>query len=225
MTTAEKPAHQVWSLDRGGHSHRLSVWGTIRRRFEWAVDGTVVAARSSPNERVELNADGHGVVTVRFSALGSPRRATLFSEADGGVATSKIGIGGEDFVPEPGSPAARFEQRLIDHPRLYPVIEAIGSGGGILAGLAGAALVAWLASLIDWPDLPDIPWPDINVPSIPWPELPSIPWPDVTLPAWLRWLMDQLKYVIPIVVAYVLGRREVRRRHRRDHPSGDEDAA
>ena len=223
MTTPDKSPRQVWTLDRDGRAHRISVWGTVQRRFEWVVDDAVVVARSSPNERVDLKADGHGVVTVRFSALGSPRRATLFADAASGVAMSTIGIGGQDFVPAPGSPAAKFERRLIDYPRLYPMIEALGSAGGIVAGVATAALVAWLASFIAWPD---IPWPDIRLPRVPWPDIdvPDIPWPDVTLPGWLRWLLDKAKYVVPVVIAYLVGRREVRRRHRRDRLSdNDED--
>lgn len=53
------------------------------------------------------------------------------------------------------------------------------------------------------PDLPDLPWPDI-------------PWPDLRLPDWVRWLLDEAKYVWPVVLAYVLARAEINRRRKQD---------
>ncbi len=73
---------------------------------------------------------------------------------------------------------------------------------------------------IPWPTIA-IPWPDWNLPSIPWPSIPwpSIPWPDwdlPELPAWLKALLEKLKYVWPVVLAFGLAHAEVKRRRRQD---------
>ena len=47
--------------------------------------------------------------------------------------------------------------------------------------------------------------------AIPLPDLP-----DWQLPDWLRWLLDKLKYIWPIVLAYVLARAEIKRRRQQD---------
>lgn len=36
------------------------------------------------------------------------------------------------------------------------------------------------------------------------------------MPEWLVWLLDKAKYVWPVVLAYVLARREIRRRRQQD---------
>ena len=36
------------------------------------------------------------------------------------------------------------------------------------------------------------------------------------LPDWVRWLLDKVKYVWPIAVAYVLARAEINRRRKQD---------
>jgi hypothetical protein len=157
--------------------------------------------------------------------MGAPRRATLFDQTEADSAKGIAGIGGADMTPTPGSPAAKYERRLRKYPRLYPILEASGAAGGIVAGIAVSALIAWLVSQVDWPA---IPWPNIDLPSIPWPDvpwpdvnLPDIPWPDVTVPGWLQWVIEHLKYIVPVVIAYAVARAEVRRRHRRDEPTQD----
>ena len=78
----------------------------------------------------------------------------------------------------------------------------------VLVGLLGRVVIDIPWPDIDWPDLPAIPWPDIT-----W---PSIQWPDWQLPAWLRWVLDHAKYIVPVVVASVLAKREVGRRRNHD---------
>jgi flagellar biosynthesis/type III secretory pathway M-ring protein FliF/YscJ len=63
---------------------------------------------------------------------------------------------------------------------------------------------------IPFPDLPSLP----SLPSIPWPDLPSIPFPSFSLPAWVGTVLDAAKYVVPVVVAFVIARGEIRRRRR-----------
>ena len=58
------------------------------------------------------------------------------------------------------------------------------------------------------PDLPRIP-------------LPSLPLPDVTVPDWVRTVLESKKYWMPILVAVLVARAEVRRRRRRDEQDAE----
>lgn len=168
-----------------------------------------------------------GAVGVRFTTFGRPRRATWY-EADGRMSASAraaIGTGGIDLDPEPGSPAALWEERIRRNPRRHAAIAAIGGVAKVVLPLLLGLLAFRLVVAIPWPDweLPSIPWPHVDLPSIPWPDwdLPSIPWPDidlpdVTLPAWLQWVLEHAQYVVPVVVALVLALTEIRRRRRQD---------
>ncbi len=63
----------------------------------------------------------------------------------------------------------------------------------------------------------------LDLPSLPRPGLPSLPLPDlpdVTLPEQVRWVLENSKYVWPIVLAFVLARAEIRRRRRQDEKRG-----
>lgn len=201
---------QVWASTIDGARHRVEVrGGAVRRYTQWSVDGERVAAKGSAESRLRLTADGHGTLVVRHSPLGAPLRATLQRE-DGDV----------DLEPEPGSPAARHEERLRAHPRRYTLLQTTGGAARVVVPLVLGVLLTRLALSIDWPswDLPDLPAPDL-------PDLPGLPLPDVTLPGWLRWLLQHAKYVLPILLAFGLARAEVRRRRRqdalRDGPGGE----
>ena len=41
-------------------------------------------------------------------------------------------------------------------------------------------------------------------------------WPDWSLPGWVREVRDVLKFVFPVVLAFVLARAEIRRRRTQD---------
>ena len=73
-----------------------------------------------------------------------------------------------------------------------------------------------MAERLPWPDvdLPSIPWPDL--PSIPWPDirLPAIPWPDVDLPDLPPWVDTVRKFAVPILIAFFIARGEVKRRRK-----------
>ncbi|MGH3349990.1 MAG: hypothetical protein ACRDPS_04920 [Nocardioides sp.] len=211
---------QIWSRTISEHNHHLEVTGEIVRTFVWAVDGEVVLSKKTSDDRARLESKEHGSLLVLHSGLGTPRRATYFAPDEdlGGLA----GIGGLDLTPDPGSRAAAYEQRVIDHPRRYALIETLGGAAGVVGGIAGAAVVAWLISRIslpnvdipmpNLPDLPDLPLPDL--PSIPW---PSIPWPDlpnVQVPEWVKWVASHLKYVWPVILAFVLAQGEIKRRRK-----------
>lgn len=219
---------QVWELTLDGHTHRVEVRGSVSRRLRWSIDGELVAEKKSSDEKVQLTdklRPGLGVVALRFSGLGKPRRATLFEPdptQDLGASTRALtGVGGLDLVPEPGSPAADHEDRVRANPQRYALIAALIGVARVVVPIVAVALFARIAVNVPWPDwnlpsipLPDIPWPDL--PSVPWPDLPSIPWPDWSLPGWLVWLIDHAHYVVPVIVALVLARNEIRRRAKQD---------
>lgn len=196
---------QTWELVVDGHAHLVEVHGDWSRRVTWYVDGAEVASRKSGDDRLVLES-GAGRLEVRHSGLGRARRATY--TPPGGDAV--------DLVPEPGSPAAAYEERLREHPTRTSVIAAAGAVAGIVVPLLLAGLLARFAFSLPWPDwdLPSVPTPDL--PSVPWPDLPSIPWPDWSLPGWVREVLDKAGFVWPVVLAVVIARAEVRRRRRQD---------
>jgi hypothetical protein len=227
----DTPPDQAWELALDGHTHRVEVRGSVSRRLQWHVDGELVAEKKTTDDKVQLSDEARpelGVVGVRFSGLGRPRRATLFEHDPtkdlDASARALAGLGGLDLGPEPGSPAARHEDQVRAHPQRYALVAGLTGVAKVVVPLLLAALVARLAVSIPWPDLdlPDIPWPDLpsipwpDLPSVPWPDLPSIPWPDWSLPGWLVWLLDHAHYVVPVIVALVLARNEIRRRAKQD---------
>ncbi len=206
-------APQVWTGAVDGREHRVEAGGSIQRTITWTVDGEVVAERRTMDDRARLDGGDHGTLVVLHSALGAPRRATL--HPPGADAASIAGIGGHDLTPALGSRAAAHEESVLRHPRRYTAIQTLGGVAKVVVPLVVAALLARVAFSIPWPDvdLPRIPLPQIDVP------LPSIPLPDVDLPEieppdWLVWILDRVKYVWPIVVAFLLARAEIRRRRR-----------
>jgi hypothetical protein len=219
----EDPPVQAWTLSIDGRIHRVEVRGSFSRRLRWYVDDDLVAEHTTSEDKVRLSPDGRpelGIIGIRFSGLGSPRRATLFEPDETGeldpMARAIAGLGGIDLVPAAGSPAAAHEEKVRAHPRRFAAVLALAGVAKVVVPIAVAALAARFAfalPLPDW-DLPSIPWPDL--PSIPWPDLPSIPWPDWSMPGWLAWLLDKAKYAWPLVLAYVLARGEIRRRKQQD---------
>lgn len=229
----DTPPDQAWELTLDGHTHRVEVRGSVSRRLRWSIDGELVAEKKTSDDKVQLADKARpelGVVGLRFSGLGKPRRATLFepdptTDLDAS-ARALTGLGGLDLVPEPGSPAADHEDRVRAHPQRYALVAGLIGAARVVVPIVAVALFARLAVSVPWPDwdlpsipLPDISWPDIpwpDLPSVPWPDLPSIPWPDWSLPGWLVWLIDHAHYVVPVVVALVLARNEIRRRAKQD---------
>jgi len=209
---------QVWELSLDWRRHELTASDAgLSRRLEWRIDDELVVEKKSSDERVRLS-HGEHALDVRFSLLGAGRRATLHTADDGASATARaeLGVGGVDLVPAPGSPAEKREQWIRDHPRLHTARATLGGTAGIVVPL----VIAWLlARFVFSVDLPHIPLPDL--PSIPRPDLPDIPWPDWSLPDWslpgsVRQVLDVLKFVFPVVLAFVLARAEIKRRRKQD---------
>jgi hypothetical protein len=207
---------QIWELVVDGRAHLVEVYGSVNRRVEWYVDGALVGTEKSTEDRIRVSADdepGLGSVGVFFSGMGKPRRATYFDPDQKGDLKALAGVGGLDLVPEPGSPAAAYEERVRAHPTRYAILAAGGGVAKVVVPIVLALLAARIAVSIPWPDwnLPDIP--TLDLPSIPWPD---IPWPDLSVPGWLEWLLDKVKYVWPIVLAIVLAQGEIKRRRKQD---------
>ena len=203
---------QAWELRVDGRSHRVEVRGSVARRIQWWVEGELVLDKRSADDKPRLTPDERselGTLALRFSGLGKPRRATVVRPGE---------LMGVDLDPEPGSPAAAYEEHVRAHPRRYEVLQTAGSVAAVVVPILVTLLLARLAFSINWPwpdwDLPRLPLPDL--PEIPW---PSIPWPDlpgVSLPGWVREVLDKAKYVWPVVLAYVLAKAEINRRRKQD---------
>ncbi len=218
-------------MDVDGHHHRVEA--TVGRKWKnsatWWRDGEQVATleeaerelRLSPEEDDPL-AEIAGAVVVRFTATGSPLRATHFSgERADALFAALLNRHGLDLEPEPGSPAALREERMRARPVFYASRHVAIGAAKVLLPIVGVAVLVWLLARIPsdvLPDVPAIPWPDIDLPSIPWPDidLPAIPWPDWQLPGWLEWVIDRLKYVMPVLLGVIWARREVTRRRKQD---------
>lgn len=227
---AEPGLVQAWDLTVDGAAHRVEVRGGVRRHVTWTVDGALVGQKTSMDDRIVVRAgdglDGpddssrrdRGAVGVRFTGLGAPRRATLFPAGEEIDIKAMTGVGGRDLAPEPGSKAAVHEDRVRAHPTRYTLLQTAGGVAAVVVPILLATLLArWTFSL----DLPDIPWPDLpslpspDLPSIPWPDV-SIPWPDWSVPGWVERAAGYLKFVWPVVLAFVLARAEIRRRRQQD---------
>jgi hypothetical protein len=209
---------QVWTLAHDGRTHRVEASGSSAHLVRWLVDGALTAEKKSWDEKVSLDGAELGTVVVRFSTLGRPRRATWFGPDEDAQALA--GLGGVDLVPTEGSAAAAYEEKVRLHPGRYAAIATAGGVAKVVVPLLLGLLAVRFAVNIPWPDLPlpnlpdlpEIPWPDL--PEVPWPDLPDLP--DLRLPEWVRWLLDKVKYVWPVVIAYVLARAEINRRRKQD---------
>lgn len=207
----------MWFGDFDGRRHEVEIRDRgLRRQLTWRIDDAEVATRTTTDERVVLSDDEdgeNGAIGVKLPTfVGSARRVAWF--ADQGAA--HVGLGGTDLTPEAGSRAAAREEWIRAHPHLHTARQTALAAAAILAPL----LVAWLLARIPWPsvDLPDIPWPDLPWPDIPWPSIPwpSIPWPDWSLPQLPAWLEPARRFIVPLLIAIVLARMEIRRRRRQD---------
>jgi hypothetical protein len=214
----DKPL-QGFDLTVDGRAHRVEITdGALRRQIEWYVDGERVAATRSADEEVTLKPEDSelGLMALRFSMLGRPRRVTLFEAGAEAEARAATGLGGIDLDPEPGSRAAAYDQKVREHPRRYAALQTVGGVAKVVLPLLFLFFAAKFTFALPLPDvdLPSIPRPDL-------PDLPSIPWPDIdlpdwSLPGWVREVLDKAKYVWPVVLAYVLARAEIRRRRKQD---------
>ena len=206
----------------------MEVSGSFIRLVRWSVDGELVASAQASGDRIRVRPGDRlrgarrdparsdlGVLEVRFTATGRPRRVTWHPEEDGLASQVRTGLGlaGLDLDPEPGSPAAEREERFRRHPRRAAAVATASRAVGVLVSVLLALLAVRL--------LRDLPWPDADLPALPWPDLPALPWPEVELPAVqvphrVRQLAGVLQHVWPILLAPLLVWAELRRRRRQD---------
>lgn len=213
---------QIFHHVVGGRHHRVVASPGFKHVVTWTVDGEVVAEKTEYGDPVRLESEEHGQVRVKFARGGAARRATFMppEPAEGVSPLAALGLGADeiDLAPEPGSPAAHHEQMLLEHPVRYALRQTLVAAAAIGGPIVGGYLLTRLLALIPWPDwsFPSLPSPDL--PSIPWPDLPSIdlpsiPFPELpTLPAWVGEVLDALFFVLPVIIAFVLARAEIRRR-------------
>jgi hypothetical protein len=205
---------QIWTLEHESRQHRVEAGGSAAHVVRWYVDDELRAEKKTWDDKVTVEApgDGAGKLLVRYSGLGKPRRATLFGNDEDGTALT--GLGGVDLVPAPGSAAEKYEDRIREHPTRYAALATVGGVAKVVVPiLIGLVVVRFAINL----PLPHIPTPDLpDLPSVPWPSIPLPDLPDWQLPDWLRWLLDKVKYVWPVALAYVLARAEIKRRRQQD---------
>ena len=180
-------------------------------------------------------------------SFADPRIVVRAVHADTRVAHIRFKDGSQvaEFTPPPGSWSARRQEAMAASPwkrAAYPLIEGLGRSG---AAIAGILLVPLLLRLLEpvWrflgrllPDL-DIPWPQIELPSIPWPripwpeiDLPRIPWPSIEVPEWVGFLLEYSKVWVPLLIGVGVAVSALRtarrtRRTRRDWEARQSSAA
>jgi len=221
-----------------GVEHRVEVSGSFSRTIRWYVDDRLVAETTSSDDTVRLEPGDRsgvragaappglpeqlgpaalGALCARFTALGRARRITWY-EPEGvpsASARALLGTGGIDLDPEPGSAAARREDRIRQHPRRHAALAvAVGVCKVVLPLVLGALAIRFAVSLPrpDW-DLPSIPFPSVDLPSIPWPDVDL---PDWEVPGWVSWLADKVQFVWPVLLAAGLVRADITRRRTQD---------
>ena len=84
---------------------------------------------------------------MRFSGLGHGLRATIFDEPEQAL----TGLGGIDLVPEPGSKAAAYEEKIRAHPRRYAAIQTALGVAKVVVPIIVALLLARLAFRLPLP--------------------------------------------------------------------------
>lgn len=220
---------QRWDLTVAGRAHRVEIEGSFSRTTSWYVGDELVGQKKTSDERVQLDGAQHPAtagqaVGVKFDGLGRVRRVTLYEgdESTGAMAQAVLGTGGIDFDPAPGSRAAARQELIRQHPRRHAAIAVAGGVAKVVVPLVLGVFVVRFAIQLPWPNW-HIPWPNINLPSIPWPNIPwpNIPWPDINLPdwqlpGWLSWIADRIKYVWPILLACLLAKSEINRQRKQD---------
>lgn len=213
----------------------MEVTGSFSRTVRWYVDGQQAAAKKSLQLDVQLDPGDRltkggstsgplaeeqpdvGAIGVAFTAFGRAKRVTWYRAEgdDSAIACAVIDTGGIDLDPEPGLPAALRDDRIRRHPRRHAVLAVAGGAGMVLGPLLLGLLAVRLTISIPWPDwnLPSIPRPHLDLPSIPW---PNVDLPDWNVPDWVAWLADKVRYVWPVILAWVLASAEIKRRRKQD---------
>ncbi|MDO3398750.1 hypothetical protein QWI29_01785 [Mycolicibacterium neoaurum] len=195
------PTPDRWYLHADGHRHVVEDEPAgLGRRATWSIDGTTVAERRSAAGRITLTpATDTGIagsVRLRFGSFGPARRVSWHPRNDPSAA---VGLGGRDFTAEAGSRAARRDAFIAAHPRAYTGYRITLAIATLAVALAVGPVVSWFVNNVPWQHLPAIPWPNVQL-------------PDWSFPDWLGGVIDVMKFVVPVLIAFGLARLELRRR-------------
>lgn len=221
VSAMSRKVTQRWSLIVHGQSHRVEVEGSVMRTTRWYIDDDLVATKRSGKGNVVLgSASLTGcAIELELGVLRSAWRATLFEGEDHAVVKELVATGteGVDLEPEQGSPAARREQHIREHPWRHTTIAAAVGVMRVVAPLVMGLLVVRFALTLPWPQW-SVPWPHLDMPRIP---LPDIPWSGVHLPnweppQWARWVTRTMRYGWPVLLALLVARVEIDRRREQD---------
>jgi hypothetical protein len=229
-------APERWHLTQDGHEHTVEISSTATAWLvHWTTDGTEVTGKKTSESTVVLDGREHGAVRLRLPALIGPARQVTFftapendsskikgwlrgrkkSAAEPGQAAgqARLGVGGTDFLPEEGSRAAKRETWIRDHPHLYAARRTVGALAGVLVPVA----LLWLLHQVPWPhvNLPSVPWPKVPLPHVNLPDAPNLNLPHVNLPD-LPDLPGWTQYLWPALIAFGFAQAELRRRRQQD---------
>ena len=190
----------------------------IEERSAGALDDIKIALGTVDDETEQT-------VLVSLDLRRAIRRVRLVERAEG-ARTTRI-----DFVPPAGTRARRRYDWHEQHPRLFAARHVLTTGLGMLIGLLGigalvSAFFRGLLPRIDWSWLPD--FPDISAPD--WLRyIDPVYWISRILPDWdwFGWIPDLdlswLQYVVPFVVAVLVGLSELERRRKRQNREREDD--
>lgn len=207
-----------WRLEHAGESHVVEVAQGFRRGIVWSVDGEEVARKRTTDDRTTIGAEGRDdKIALKISSwTDSARRVALYPATGKGKgatvsAAAAIGAGGIDFIPDPGTKAAKRQAKMLAHPKRF-LLQRTGTA---LAAVLLAIGAGWIArQLLEL--LPDVDLPDVDLPRVlPEIDLPEIPWPSIDLPDLPdvpEWVGAISPFVIPVVIAAVIARGELKRR-------------
>jgi hypothetical protein len=198
---------ECFELDHDGHRH-VVVHGDGELRYER--DGELVETAS---------------VGLRPRCLGDEEDAVDVFVWRGRVRSVNLVEGRMRFTFDgpPGSPAARRFALQQSRPALYAARHVAFAIARVLATVAGVgaivnAAIDWIFALFPHVELPHVDLPDIDLPDINWPHIDP---PHIDLPGWVKAVLSTDPYWVPVIVAVVIARRELRRR--REVPQEPED--
>ena len=126
------PPDQVWTLDHEGRRaprrrgpQRLAPRAVVRRR------GPPGAAEDEVGQG-DPRGGGRAGQAPRLLLRRSARRGGRRSIPTATTSPRSSGLGGLDLVPEPGSAAERYDDKLRDHPNRYAGLAALGGVAKVL---------------------------------------------------------------------------------------------
>ena len=217
---SDKPAAAL-RPHRDRRAHRVEISdGALRREIRWYVDDELVATTKSADEKVTLKPEDPelGLLALRFSMLGHPRRATLVRAGRGG---GREGGGrasaASTSTPSPGRAPRRTSRRCgstrAGTPRSRPPAAWPRWSCRCCSCLPAAAVHVLAAAARREPA--EHPPARPARPAVD-PVAGHQPARTGRCRAGCARCWRRSKYVWPVVLAFVLARAEIRRRRKQD---------